>query len=163
TITNCFYHTGLFDYKITAFIYKVYPNKEDSSVLTKLKESLKMLSFCYLISLAHYTNPSEEIDLIYQEFTDANLLALTTPENDNDADSINNSNSSFIASSNFVKLNAIYIVISLLDTIISNHNAVFRILHLLQQDIQLQVFFLKVQATLGSFIQVEYQIRVLLN
>ncbi|CAG8817715.1 10919_t:CDS:1, partial [Racocetra persica] len=70
--------------------------------------------------LTQYTNPPEEIDLVYQEFTDTDLLALTTLEND-DANSINESNF-FITPSNPAKLDAIHTVISLLDTTISDHN-----------------------------------------
>ncbi|CAG8823917.1 33851_t:CDS:2, partial [Racocetra persica] len=100
TITNCFCHTGLFDYEITASTREVHPNDEDLSVLTELEESLKTLSPHHPMSLAHYTNPPEEIDLVHQEFTDADLLASTTPENDNDADDINDSSSSFTTPSN---------------------------------------------------------------
>ncbi|CAG8767539.1 13527_t:CDS:2, partial [Cetraspora pellucida] len=113
TITNCFHHTGLFDYEITTIIHEVHPNDEDSSVLAELKESLQIF--------------------------------------------INESNSSFITPSNPVRLDAIRTVISLLDTTISDHNTVLRTLHLLQQEIQLQVFSSKIQTTLDSFIQVEYQ------
>ncbi|CAG8790853.1 26685_t:CDS:2, partial [Racocetra persica] len=124
TITNCFRHTGLFDYKITASTHEVYPNDEDSSVLAELEESLKTIN---------------------------------DPENNNDADDINDSSSSFTTPSNSVKLDAIRTVISLLNTTISDHNAVLRTLRSLQRDIQLQVSSSKVQATLDSFMQVGYQ------
>ncbi|CAG8510503.1 4146_t:CDS:2 [Scutellospora calospora] len=132
TITNCFHHTGLFDYEITTSTHEVHPNDKDLSVLAELEESLKMLSPCHPMSLAHYTNLPEEIDLVHQEFTDTDLLALTIPETDDDADSINNNNSSFTILSNSVKFDAIRTVISLLDTTIFDHNAVLRTLHLLQ-------------------------------
>ncbi|CAG8711744.1 1658_t:CDS:2 [Cetraspora pellucida] len=61
----------------------------------------------------------------------ADLLASMTPENDN-TDSINESNSSFITPSNPVRLDAIRTIISLLDTTISDHNTVLRTLHSLQ-------------------------------
>ncbi|CAG8471622.1 5717_t:CDS:2 [Cetraspora pellucida] len=131
TITNCFHHTGLFDYEITTAICKVYPNDEDLSVLTELEESLQILSSCHPMSIAHYTSSPEETDIVHQEFTDADLLASMTPEND-DTDSINKSNSSFITPSNPVRLDAIRTVISLLDTTISDHNTVLRTLHSLQ-------------------------------
>ncbi|CAG8726338.1 8761_t:CDS:2 [Cetraspora pellucida] len=131
TITNCFHHTGLFDYKITTAIHEVHPNDENSSVLAELEESLQILSPCHPMSIAYYTNPPEETDIIHQEFTDADLLASITPENDN-TDSINESNSSFITPSNSVRLNAIRTVISLLNTTISDHNTVLRTLCLLQ-------------------------------
>ncbi|CAG8844991.1 8595_t:CDS:1, partial [Racocetra persica] len=41
TITNCFHHTGLFDYKITVSTHEVYPNDEDSSVLAGWKNHSK--------------------------------------------------------------------------------------------------------------------------
>ncbi|CAG8565314.1 9313_t:CDS:2 [Cetraspora pellucida] len=94
--------------------------------------------------------------LLQHAIDHADLLASTTLEN-NDTDSINESNSSFITPSNPVRLDAIRTVISLLDTTISDHNTVLRTLHLLQQEIQLQVFSSKIQTTLDSFIQVEYQ------
>ncbi|CAG8509021.1 36444_t:CDS:1, partial [Racocetra persica] len=138
----------LVDYKITASTREVHPNDEDSSVLAKLEKSLKTLFPRHPMSLAHYTNPPDEIDLVYQEFTDADLLALTTPENDNDADNINDSSSSFTTPSNSIKLDAIRTVISLLNTTISDHNAIFRTLRSLQRDIWLQVSSSKVQAIL---------------
>ncbi|CAG8688822.1 1416_t:CDS:2, partial [Scutellospora calospora] len=130
TITNCFHHTGLFDYEITTSTHEVHPNDEDLSVLTELEESLKMLSPHHSMSLTHYTNLPKEIDLIHQEFTDTDLLASTTSETDDDANSINDNNFSFTILSNSVKLDAIH---------------------------TLQVFSSKVQVILDSFIQVGYQ------
>ncbi|CAG8728317.1 7773_t:CDS:1, partial [Cetraspora pellucida] len=40
-----------------------HPNDEDSSVLAELEESLKTLSPRHPMSLAHYTNLPEEINL----------------------------------------------------------------------------------------------------
>ncbi|CAG8586576.1 4722_t:CDS:2, partial [Cetraspora pellucida] len=112
----------------------VHPNDEDSSVLAELEESLQILSPRHPMSIAHYTNPLEKTDIVHQEFTDADLLASMTPEND-DTDSINESNSSFITPSNPVRLDAIRTVISLLDTTISDHNTVLRTLRSLQREI----------------------------
>ncbi|CAG8771872.1 26757_t:CDS:2, partial [Dentiscutata erythropus] len=63
TIKNCFYPTGLFEHEITAAARKVHLNDEDLSVLAELEESLEILSPHHPMSLAHYINLPEEIDL----------------------------------------------------------------------------------------------------
>ncbi|CAG8485792.1 33376_t:CDS:2, partial [Racocetra persica] len=73
-VTNCFCHTGLFDYEISPTIHEVHPNNENSSVIADLEELLRLLSPCHSISLAYYTNSPEEMDMVHQEFTDADLL-----------------------------------------------------------------------------------------
>ncbi|CAG8679117.1 35211_t:CDS:2, partial [Racocetra persica] len=105
-IANCFCYTGLFDYEISPTIREVYSNNEDSSVIADLEESLRLLSSCHLISLAHYTNPKEEMDMI-------------------SADELND----ITSFTNQAKLNSLHIVISLLDTTITDYNITLQILH----------------------------------
>ncbi|CAG8477924.1 23820_t:CDS:2 [Cetraspora pellucida] len=82
TIANCFHHTGLFDYEISVTICEVYPNNKDLFVAADLEELLKLLSICHSINLAQYTNLLEEMNIVFQKFTDADLLELAAQKND---------------------------------------------------------------------------------
>ncbi|KAF0436892.1 hypothetical protein F8M41_004629 [Gigaspora margarita] len=150
-IANCFHHTGLFDYEISPTVREVHPNDEDSSVVADLEESLRLLSPHHPMSLAHYTNPPEEMDMVHQEFTDADLLESAAPENEDGADELNDTATSVTTLTNQAKLDSLRIVISLLDTTITDHNTTLRILHSFQREIRFQASSSKIQMTLDSF------------
>ncbi|CAG8820782.1 304_t:CDS:1, partial [Gigaspora rosea] len=99
-----------------------YPNNKDSLVVADLEKLLRLLSSYHPMSLAHYTNPPEEINMVHQEFTDADLLETVAPKNKDDADELNDTAISITILTNQIKLNSLCIVISLLDTTITDHN-----------------------------------------
>ncbi|CAG8764139.1 18454_t:CDS:2, partial [Gigaspora rosea] len=123
------------------------PNDEDSSVVADLEESLRLLFPHHPMSLAHYTNPSEEMDM----FTDADLLELAAPENEDGADKPNDTATSVTTLTNQAKLDFLHIVISLLDTTITDHNTTLWILCSFQREIRFQASSSKIQMTLDSF------------
>ncbi|CAG8815604.1 42077_t:CDS:2 [Gigaspora margarita] len=100
----------------------VHPNNEVSSIVANLKESLRLLSPYHPMSLAHYTNPSEEMDIVHQEFTNADLLESAASENKDSANKLNDIATSVITLTKQDKLNSLRIVISLLDTTITDYN-----------------------------------------
>ncbi|CAG8843504.1 33655_t:CDS:1, partial [Gigaspora margarita] len=103
------------------------------------------------MSLAHYTNPPEEIDMVHQEFTDADLLESVAPENEDGADELNDTTTSITILTNQAKLDSLCIVISLLDTTITDHNTILQILHSFQREIRFQASSSKILMTLDSF------------
>ncbi|CAG8543828.1 21576_t:CDS:2 [Gigaspora rosea] len=150
-IANCFHHTGLFDYEISPTVREVHPNDEDSSVVADLEESLRLLSPHYPLSLAHYTNPPEEMDMVHQEFTDADLLESAAPENVDSADKLNDIATSVTTFNNQAKLDSLCIVISLLNTTITDYNTTLQILRSFQREVCFQASSSKTQMTLDSF------------
>ncbi|CAG8797995.1 24809_t:CDS:2 [Gigaspora margarita] len=138
-IANCFHHTGLFDYEISPTVCEVHPNDEDSSVVADLEESLRLLSPHHPMSLAYYTNP-EEMD-----------MNQWPPKNENDADKLNDTATSVTTLTNQAKLDSLHIVISLLDTTITDHNTTLQILRSFQREIRFQASSSEIQMTLDSF------------
>ncbi|CAG8794240.1 3908_t:CDS:2, partial [Dentiscutata erythropus] len=102
--------------------FKVYSNNKDLSVIADLEESLKLLSTRHPMSFAYYTNLLEEMNMVHQEFTNANLLESAASENDRDIDELNNITTFSTILTNQAKLNSLHIVISLLNTTITDHN-----------------------------------------
>ncbi|CAG8750349.1 25329_t:CDS:2, partial [Gigaspora rosea] len=109
-IANCFYHTGLFDYEISPTVHEVHPNNEDSSVVADLEESLRLLSSHHPMSLALYKP------------TRRDGYESAAPENEDDSDELNDTATSVTILTNQAKLDSLRIVISLLDTTITDHN-----------------------------------------
>ncbi|CAG8655866.1 46199_t:CDS:1 [Gigaspora margarita] len=103
------------------------------------------------MSLAYYTNPPEEMNMVHQGFMDADLLESAAPENEDGADKLNDTATSVTTLTNQAKLDSLRIVISLLDTTITNHNTTLRILHSFQREIHFQASSLKIQMILDSF------------
>ncbi|CAG8484152.1 5660_t:CDS:2 [Cetraspora pellucida] len=81
-------------------IHEVHPNNKVSLVVVDLEELLRLLSSHHLISLAYFTNLSEEMDMVHQKFTDADLLELAASENKNSANELNDLATSVIIFTN---------------------------------------------------------------